>query len=280
MNKTGIEWCDVSWNPVTGCYHGCTYCYAESIARRFRGFEPRCGGEVFTEEQHNKFENGRNSVWLNTHGEKLHIFDKQPQKRTKAGKWQKASYPYEFEPTLHRYRLDEPQKAKKSQSIFVCSMADLFGNWVPDSWIEEVFEACAKAPQHTYIFLTKNPLRYYRLHQSGKLLEGDNYWYGMTITRPYMNFEAFDGYNCFVSYEPMENQIYRSDIPASTKLLIIGAETGNRKDKFIPDKRWSDYWTWEADHSDNAPALFMKNSLVPIVGEENMRRELPWEEAK
>jgi hypothetical protein len=35
MNKSKIEWCDRTWNPVTGCLHGCQYCYAERIAKRF-----------------------------------------------------------------------------------------------------------------------------------------------------------------------------------------------------------------------------------------------------
>ena len=35
MNKTKIEWCDSTWNPVTGCLHGCEYCYARKIANRF-----------------------------------------------------------------------------------------------------------------------------------------------------------------------------------------------------------------------------------------------------
>ena len=33
--KTNIDWCDATWNPVTGCLHGCEYCYARRIAERF-----------------------------------------------------------------------------------------------------------------------------------------------------------------------------------------------------------------------------------------------------
>lgn len=47
MNKSKIEWCDYTWNPVTGCLHNCSYCYAKRIATRFadgkafpRGFYP------------------------------------------------------------------------------------------------------------------------------------------------------------------------------------------------------------------------------------------------
>jgi protein gp37 len=35
LNKTKIEWCDYSWNPVTGCRRGCSYCYARRIHNRF-----------------------------------------------------------------------------------------------------------------------------------------------------------------------------------------------------------------------------------------------------
>lgn len=37
-----IEWAQWSWNPVTGCEHGCEYCYARDIAKRFyqHGFAP------------------------------------------------------------------------------------------------------------------------------------------------------------------------------------------------------------------------------------------------
>ena len=38
MNKTRIEWCDYTWNPIVGCSPtspGCDHCYAAAIARRF-----------------------------------------------------------------------------------------------------------------------------------------------------------------------------------------------------------------------------------------------------
>ena len=39
-DKTGIEWTDATWNPVTGCTkitRGCDNCYAERFAERWRG---------------------------------------------------------------------------------------------------------------------------------------------------------------------------------------------------------------------------------------------------
>jgi protein gp37 len=39
-DKSSIEWTDATWNPVRGCTKispGCTHCYAETFAERFRG---------------------------------------------------------------------------------------------------------------------------------------------------------------------------------------------------------------------------------------------------
>jgi len=39
-DKTGIEWTEATWNPLTGCTKvsaGCDHCYAETIAHRFAG---------------------------------------------------------------------------------------------------------------------------------------------------------------------------------------------------------------------------------------------------
>lgn len=42
MNKTKIEWCELSWNPITGCDKisaGCEHCYAERMARRLHAMK-------------------------------------------------------------------------------------------------------------------------------------------------------------------------------------------------------------------------------------------------
>ncbi len=242
MNKTKIEWCDSTWNPVTGCLHGCEYCYASKIANRFG-----CGMNV------------------------PHVLC-EPIKSN--GRVQ--SYPLGFTPTFHRYRLDEPQKWKKPRTIFVCSMADLFGDWVPDEWIEEVFKACEKAPQHRYLFLTKNPRRYVELAKKGKLPERANIWYGSTATSSDKQLYLSSNRNTFLNIEPI-----LKDFGTNIKFyklfdwVIIGAETGNRRYKVIPEKEWIGNICKAANES-RIP-VFMKDSLIPIVGEENMRREFPWE---
>ena len=37
MNRSRIEWCDHTWNPISGCRHGCPYCYARTHVKRFSG---------------------------------------------------------------------------------------------------------------------------------------------------------------------------------------------------------------------------------------------------
>lgn len=248
MDKTKIEWCDSTWNPVTGCYHKCPYCYARGIANRFSGH-----GEKWNDD-------------------KIHVLNE----KVYAEEAEKAQpYPYGFVPTLHRYRLNEYEK-KKGRTIFVCSMADLFGSWVPDSWIEEVFTACEKAPQNRYLFLTKNPKRYIDLARSGKLPAKDNMWYGTTATEPGENFFLGEDYHTFVSIEPILRDYNKeiADICDAFQWVIVGAETGNRKGKIIPEQEWIE--SIEKMCESKEIPLFEKDSLIPIIGEENMHREFPW----
>ena len=55
--------------------------------------------------------------------------------------------------------LAAPLRWRTPRRIFVCSMTDLFGAWVPDEWIDRVFAVMALTPQHTFQVLTKRPER-------------------------------------------------------------------------------------------------------------------------
>ena len=248
-SKTKLDWCDSTWNPVTGCMHGCEYCYARRIAERFG--------------THNKYERPYEPV--------LDV----PIRRVRT---EAEPYPYGFMPTFHRYRLDEPQKWKKPRTIFVCSMADLFGEWVPDSWIEDVFDACENAPQHRYLFLTKNPKRYIELAKKGKLPR--QHWYGYSATREDQLWRLHHADECpcinlFVSIEPILEPMrpgFSTHTPADW--VIIGAETGHRNGKVVPEKKWIDDILMECQYTGRP--IFMKESIRSLMGD-NCRQELPWE---
>lgn len=149
-------------------------------------------------------------------------------------------------------------------------MSDVFGEWVPDRWIREVFNACEKAPQHNYLFLTKNPGRYIELHHYGELPLRDNMWYGTTVTDPDTEYMGQDGhyeFHTFLSVEPILADFgelsEKSYIP---EWIIVGAETGSRKDKVIPRREWIENIV-EQCRKYNIP-VFMKPSLTDIWGEE------------
>lgn len=259
--KTKVDWCDSTWNPVTGCLHGCAYCYARKIAERFGSKQ--------------KPESIERSV-LNAPMRCTDLYSYMRMAGISRGKVQ--PYPFDFSPTLHRYKLDEPQKWKKPRTIFVCSMADLFGDWVPLEWIQEVFAACGKAPQHRYLFLTKNPKRYMELQLKGKLPK--QHWYGTSVTRKDDRDFFAPGYNTFVSIEPIlesfsdeKHAAYRQMVQA---WAILGAETGNRKNKIVPKKEWItelvDYYS-----KFGYTKFFMKDSLRGLMGDD-FRQEFPWKE--
>lgn len=69
-------------------------------------------------------------------------------------------YPHGFEAHyFHPERLQEPLNIKAPAKIFIDSMADLMGHWVPKEEIEDVLGICKKANWHTFQLLTKNPKR-------------------------------------------------------------------------------------------------------------------------
>lgn len=257
--KTKIDWCDSSWNPVTGCQHGCEYCYARRIAERFGSKQ--------------KPESIECSV-LNAPVRCTDLYSYMRMAGISAGKVQ--PYPFDFFPTFHRYKLDEPQCWKKPRAIFVCSMADLFGEWVPDEWIEQVFEACEAAPQHRYLFLTKNPKRYVDLYGNGILRVRDSFWYGSTITGAnepfFFSRVPDDNPHTFCSIEPILEPV--GTMQVMPDWVIVGAETGSRKGKVVPQKEWIDEITAECKR--RRKPLFMKDSLRGLMGD-NFKQEFPWE---
>ena len=248
MNKTRIKWCDMTWNPVTGCRHTAkecgvhNKCYARNQARRFI---PNLIDNLKLDKKPISI-NGNLVTSVNS---------------TAA-----------FMPLFWPHRLDQPQKIKTPKRVFVVSMGDLFGKWVPDEWITSVFDACLDAPQHIYYFLTKNPKRYKLDHGYPVTFfaGGKPYWFGFSATgqkdffvklaeSPKGNFG-----NRFVSFEPLQSAI---KIPSETEAyqakklnwLIVGAQTNPLK---LPERAWVISIRKQCK-SLNIP-LFEKDSLKPL----------------
>lgn len=87
-----------------------------------------------------------------------------------------AAYPQGFDAHYyHPERLEEPLKVKEPSRIFLDSMADLMGHWVPDDQIVAVLNACLRAHWHSFQLLTKNAPRL------EKFIFPKNVWVGVSL---------------------------------------------------------------------------------------------------
>lgn len=195
---TEIGWAMYSWNPVTGCNHGCSYCYARVIATD-RDMAPY--------------------------------------------------YPAGFTPLFHHERLDAPantpvpQRAQTDAAfgrVFVCSMADLFGAWVPQDWIDQVVASTVANPQWEYLYLTKFPQRYDRLQlpASG--------WIGASVDEQHRAEPTLDALRKvsgvkvkWLSLEPLLEPIQFSSLEG-IDWIVIGAQSENvgQNPAFAPPFEW------------------------------------------
>jgi protein gp37 len=180
----------------------------------------------------------------------------------------RCGYPADkpFKPTFHMVRLWETFPAKQSK-IFVSSMGDLFGDWVQTEWINRVLDVVRINYKHTFIFLTKNPKRYSYFDFP------INAWIGYSTTGSINH--KWDTHNKdnvkFVSIEPLGEQLsirlngYEQAIDFDW--LIVGKETGNRKEKLIPKHEWiEEIIDFTAK---TGIRLFIKDNLnhIPVIQE-------------
>lgn len=214
FNRTNdnIGWALWSWNPVTGCKHGCEYCYARDIAMRFSGT---------------------------------------------------------FEPAFHEDRIEAPGQTNPimdspaGRRVFVCSMADLFGAWVPNEWIHRVMEQVQKNPQWTFLFLTKNPRRY------ESILFPDNAWIGATVDgqkRVAATEKAMAKAQAsvkFVSCEPLLGPVTFSQ-PDLFDWFLIGAKSEGAT-KVQPASAWTVALMAQAHAA--GKRIWMKDNLALIQEE-------------
>jgi len=232
FNETNamVDWAKWTWNPVTGCHHGCEYCYARDIALSQR---------------------------------------------------MKSVYPTGFEPTFHPERLAAPANTpntknfgQKDKNVFVCSMADLFGKWVPIDWIQQVMDAMIANPQWTYLCLTKFPQR---LKEVNDLYGGfpDHVWVGTSIdnqARVGLAERCFKDIQArvkWLSVEPLITQIRFEDLTGFNWVVIGGQSAQNGLPSFTPPLEWVGH-VYDVAKRDGCK-VFCKEKNMPI-----MTREVPW----
>ena len=176
-------------------------------------------------------------------------------------------------PQFFSERLKE-LKSKKPKNLFMDSMSDI-ADW-ESKWIYTTFEAIKENPQHNYLFLTKRPEKVY---DNWLQFSQNNIWCGatgtghQTVNKSLYYLGSIRGCNTFLSIEPLLNEVKLSKEVEYLNWVIIGAETGNRKGKIVPRAEWVKQIVAECDKY--SIPVFVKESLLSIIGEENMRREFP-----
>ena len=189
-----IDWAKWSWNPVTGCQFGCSYCYARSMTERFpnnfpKGFKPHFRKDRLGAPKNTLIPKGR-----------------------------------EREPGI--------------RNVFVCSMADLFGAWVPQKWIDDVLKVVAENPQWNFLFLSKNPLRLVEIEWPA------NAWVGTTVDRQARvepAIAAFQKINApvrFLSCEPLLEELNFPTLDCFNWVIIGAQSSSGAESEIQPDPKW------------------------------------------
>lgn len=172
---------------------------------------------------------------------------------------------------------------KAPKTVFIDSMSDA-GCWEQE-WFNQVMDATQRYPQHKYIVLTKRPYelmvkRNNYIMANGNLLKNVHLGISITCQMDILN-SPFLEYFDFLSIEPLLAKINFPDWlkGKAVKTIIIGAETGNRKGKVVPQKQWIDDIVAKADEF--GMKVFMKESLRDIVDENKFRQDKDiWKEKK
>jgi protein gp37 len=207
MNRTGIDWADLAWNPISGCQRGCKW---EGVS---------CYADVLHSKRHKAFCEGKKLPKIY-----MHPFDKPvfiPERL------KEKPLPMR-ENRNHIASMISPDKP----IVFVGSMSDIFGGWVDKFEIMAIIHYVEQNPSHLFLFLTKNPKRYFDFDfpsnvMLGTSVTGDDY---ESLARKNMLEMMTYKRKTFLSAEPILGSI-KSLIYPKLKFVVIGALSGKNAPK-------------------------------------------------
>lgn len=157
------------------------------------------------------------------------------------------AYPNGFEPTFRSNALTAPGAMKvpheaahdtRFRNVFTCSMADLFGRWVPAEWINAVLSTVRNNPQWNFLFLTKFPKR------MAEFDIPENAWMGTTVDLQVRVKNAEDAFARvksgvrWLSIEPMLEQLHFDHIDRFDWVVIGGASRSTKTPSWNPPFEW------------------------------------------
>lgn len=155
----------------------------------------------------------------------------------------------------------------KPSRIFIGSTIELFGDWIPTEWLEDIFLKVKLDSQHTFIFLTKQPQNLIKFSPFP-----DNCQIGLSVTHQGVgesnhgcsgaipSLEDIDARVKFISFEPLLSSINPS-FAEFVDWVIIGQQTPPSK-KTSPKIEWVQEIVEAADRA--GVPVFLKNNLKPL----------------
>jgi protein gp37 len=177
-----------------------------------------------------------------------------------------------FNPAEHLYRLTQPKTTvippnlidmPGIHNVFVCSMADLFGDWVPEEWVEKVLNTIRDNPQWNYILLTKNPKRLVKYEWP------DHAWVGTTVDiqeRVDPAEKAFKDIKAkvkFISAEPLSSKLVFKKLSLFDWVIIGGRSKSSKMPAAQPEWEWVESLLMQAREA-GCKVYFKPNlSIVP-----------------
>lgn len=161
----------------------------------------------------------------------------------------RSAYPAGFEHHYwHKQRLEEPLKIKEPAKIFLDSMSDLMGHWIPDDQIEAVLDVCREANWHSFQLLTKNAPRLLKFDFPGNVWIGvsspPDFMFGKQLSRQSQEkmlhktlqvLSEVEG-TTWMSAEPLSWNIAPiiEKYPMALDWIVIGAASNGKK-KYQPE---------------------------------------------
>jgi protein gp37 len=162
-------------------------------------------------------------------------------------------YPEKFKPTFHPDRIEAPGYTRRPakadaednpvnrtawRNVFVCSMADLFGRWVPDEWINAVLRSCHDSPQWNYLFLTKFPNRYDGIEFPETAWVGTSVDEQKRVANAEKSFAKVKAQVKWLSVEPMREKLSFSRLDLFDWVVIGGQSRSSGAPEFHPPFDW------------------------------------------
>jgi protein gp37 len=130
-------------------------------------------------------------------------------------------------------------------------MADLYGKWVPQEWIEQVHASCISNPQWEYLMLTKFPRRYVGLQLPPTAWLGTSVDEQKRVRLAEEAFRQIDGVRVkWLSLEPLLAPLRFTDL-SMFDWVVIGSQSATEQPdgpvaEFAPPFEWVAYITAQA----------------------------------